>query len=299
MSQAQATLPPVEELASRDWRTPFELCLLGAIWGASFMLMRVAAPEFGAVPLVELRLASGALILLPFLIAERRRFPARLWPTLALIGCINSAGPFVLFAFAAKLAPAGIGAICNAMTVLFTALIAALFFGERIGWRRAIALGTGFAGVAILASARIEGAAVGLAVAAGTFASFLYGIGANLVRKHLTGMPPAAVAAATLSCASLATLPFAAANWPQVNPSLQAWGAALLLGVVCTGLAFVVFYRLIKRVGASRAVVVTYLIPLFGVLWAWSLLGEPITLTMLVAGLLIVGSVALSQRRPV
>jgi drug/metabolite transporter (DMT)-like permease len=297
MNQAQATLPALDSLAARDWRTPFELCLLGAIWGASFMLMRVAAPEFGAVPLVELRLASGALILLPFLYAERRRFPRALWPRLALIGCINSAGPFVLFAYAAKLAPAGIGAICNAMTVLFTALIAALFFGERIGWRRAIALGTGFAGVAILASARIEGAAVGLAVAAGTLASFLYGIGANLVRKYLTGMPPASVAAATLSCAALATLPFAAFHWPEVSPSLRAWGSAILLGVVCTGLAFVVFYRLIQRVGASRAVIVTYLIPLFGVLWAWSLLGEPVTLTMLIAGLLIVGSVALSQRR--
>lgn len=297
MSHAQAALPPSASALSRDWRTPIELCVLGAIWGASFMLMRVAAPELGAVPLVELRLASGALILLPFLYAERKRFPLRLWPMLALIGCINSAGPFVLFAYAAKLAPAGIGAICNALTVLFTALIAALFFGERIGWRRAVALGVGFAGVAILASARIEGAAVGLAVAAGTLASFLYGIGANLVRKYLTGMPPAAVAAATLGCAALATLPFAAAHWPETAPTLRAWGAALLLGVVCTGLAFVVFYRLIQRVGASRAVVVTYLIPLFGVLWAWSLLGEPITLAMLVAGLLIVGSVALSQRR--
>ncbi len=297
MSQLEASLPPAARLGSRDWRTPIELCLLGAIWGASFMLMRVAAPEFGAVPLVELRLGFGALILLPFLYSERRRFPLALWPTLALIACINSAGPFVLFAYAAKLAPAGIGAICNAMTVLFTALVAALFFGERIGWRRAIALGVGFAGVAILASARIEGATVGTAVAAGTLAAFLYGIGANLIRKHLTGMPPAAVAAATLSCATLVTLPFAAWQWPESSPSLRAWGAALLLGVVCTGLAFVVFYRLIQRVGASRAVVVTYLIPLFGVLWAWSLLGEPITLTMLIAGLLIVGSVALSQRR--
>jgi drug/metabolite transporter (DMT)-like permease len=296
MTQAQAAMPPLDVAAARDWRSPLELGLLGAIWGASFMLMRVAAPEFGALPLVELRLGFGALVLLPFLFAQRARFPKRLWPKLALIGCINSAAPFALFALAARWAPAGIGAICNAMTVLFTALIAALLFGERIGWRRAVALGTGFAGVAMLASARIEGAAVGLAVAAGTLAAMLYGLGANLIRRYLTGMPPAAVAAATLAGGALASLPLAVWQWPPNPPSPLAWGAAVVLGVVCTGLAFALFYRLIQRVGAPRAVVVTYLIPLFGVLWAWSLLGEPITPGMLVAGALVLGSVALGQR---
>ena len=110
MTQANATLA-LPQSASRDWRTPLELCVLGAIWGASFMLMRVAAPEFGAVPLVEIRLAAGALILLPFLYAHRALFPARRWAILALIGAINSAIPFSLFAWAATIAPAGIGAI--------------------------------------------------------------------------------------------------------------------------------------------------------------------------------------------
>ncbi len=297
MSATQAPTVHLAQPQARDWRTPVELTLLGAIWGASFMLMRVAAPEFGALPLVELRLAAGALVLLPFLWLERRHFPARRWAILALIGAINSAAPFALFAWAAQIAPAGIGAICNAMVVLFTALIAALFFGERIGRSRAIALLVGFSGVALLASSRIDGASVGPAVAAGTLAALLYGIGANLVRKYLTGTPPAAVAAATLSCAALLALPFALSSWPEATPSLRAWSAAALLGVLCTGIAFVMFYRLIKRVGAARAVVVTYLVPLFGVFWAWSLLGEPLTATMAVAGALIVGSVALSQRR--
>lgn len=297
MSTLQAPTARIDQAQARDWRTPLELTLLGAIWGASFMLMRVAAPEFGALPLVELRLAAGALVLLPFLWLERSHFSARRWPILALIGAINSAAPFALFAWAAQIAPAGIGAICNAMVVLFTALIAALFFGERIGRTRAIALLVGFSGVALLASSRIDGASVGPAVAAGTLAALLYGIGANLVRKYLTGTPPAAVAAATLSCAALLALPFALSSWPETTPSLRAWSAAGLLGVLCTGIAFVMFYRLIKRIGAARAVVVTYLVPLFGVFWAWSLLGEPLTATMAAAGVLIVGSVALSQRR--
>jgi drug/metabolite transporter (DMT)-like permease len=258
--------------------------------------MRVAAKDFGAAPLVEIRLALGALVLLPFLWRDRAAFTAKLWPKLALIGAINSAVPFVLFAWAAQRAPAGIGAITNAMTVLFTALVGFLFFGEKIGGKRAAALFAGFAGVVVLASGKTAGASIGWAVIAGCVAAFLYGIGINLVRRHLTGLPPAAVAAATLSSAALLTLPFALAQWPQVPVPARSWWAAGMLGVICTGIAFVMYYRLIARIGASRAATVTYLVPLFGVAWAWMLLDEPLTLTMGIAGALILGSVAMSQR---
>ncbi len=276
--------------------THAELALLGAIWGASFLFMRVAASDFGALPLVEVRLALGSLVLLPFLWQARHHFPAALWPKLALIGAINSALPFILFAWAAQRAPAGVGAIANAMTVLFTALVGFLFFGERIGQQRAFALLVGFAGVVVLASGKTEGASVGWAVAAGVGAAFLYGIGINLVRRHLTGLPPAAVAAATLGCSALLLAPFAIATWPATAIPARSWASAAALGVVCTGLAFVMYYRLITRIGASRASTVTYLIPLFGVSWAWLLLDEPLTLTMGIAGALILGSVAYSQR---
>ena len=156
------------ESPTRDWTSVVELGVLGAIWGASFMFQRVAAPEFGALALAELRLALGALVLLPFLWRARQLFPLRVWPMLALLGAINSAVPFALFAYAAQRAPAGIGAICNSMAVLFTALIAFLFYGEKIGLRRAAALFAGFAGVVVLASAKTAGASIGLAVAAGT-----------------------------------------------------------------------------------------------------------------------------------
>lgn len=281
----------------RAWLTPLEIGLLGAIWGASFLFMRIAAPQFGAVPLVLLRLGLGALVLLPLLWAARARFPLALWPKLALIGSINAGIPFILFAWAAERAPAGIGAIANAMTVLFTALVAFLFFGEQIGRRRAIALFAGFAGVVVLASGKAGGVSVGWAVAAGGLASFFYGVGLNLVRRHLSGLPPAAVAAATLGCATLLVLPFALATWPAQPVTPLAWGSAVALGVLCTGTAFVLYYRLVARIGPTRASTVTYLIPLFGVAWAWWLLGEPVTWTMAVAGAVILGSVALSQRR--
>ena len=114
--------------------------MLGAIWGSSFLFMRIAAKDFGPLPLVEVRLLAGVVILLPFLWRARARITRAHWPRFALIGALNSAIPFALFAWGAERAPAGIGAIANSMTALFAALVAFVVFGERIGTRRAIAL---------------------------------------------------------------------------------------------------------------------------------------------------------------
>ena len=297
MNASTLVRPSPSSLAG-TWQTPLELGLLGAIWGASFMFMRVSAKDFGAMPLVEVRLALGSLVLIPFLWRARASFPLKLWPKLALIGAINSAVPFALFAWAAQRAPAGIGAITNSMAVLFAALVAFLFYGERIGTRRAVGLFAGFAGVVVLASGKTAGASIGWAVAAGTLAAFLYGVGANMVKRHLTGLPAGAVAAATLSCAAVLMLPFAVATWPAHPIPTLSWLAAGALGVLGSGIAYVLYYRLIQRIGAARAATVTYVVPLFGVAWAWLLLGEPLTVPMLIAGTLILGSVALSQRQP-
>lgn len=281
-----------------DWRTPVELLVLGAIWGSSFLFMRIAAKPFGAFALVDIRLVLGALVLLPFLWRERVHFRRGMWPKLAIIGLINSAIPFLLFAWAAQRSPAAIGAICNAMTVLFAALIGFLFFGEKIGARRAIALLVGFVGVVLLATSKAGGLSVGMAVVAGSTAALLYGVGVNLVRRHLAGIPPAAAAAATLSCSALLLAPFALWHWPTHAVPTLAWGSAIAIGVICTGYAFLLYYRLIQRIGPARASTVTYLVPLFGAAFAWAFLGEPVTPAMLGAGALILGSVAFSQRAP-
>jgi drug/metabolite transporter (DMT)-like permease len=277
--------------------TAVEIIVLGAIWGASFLFMRVAASDFGAFALVEIRLALGALILLPFTWRERARLAVAGWWRLAAIGAINSAIPFVLFAWGAEHAPAGIGAISNAMTVLFTALVAFVLYRQRITALQALGLCAGFVGVAVLASGKVGGIRVWPAVLAGTLASLLYAFGANLIRRSLVGIPASAVAGATLLCAGVLTSPLAIATWPKDPIGLVSWLSAILLGVVCTGAAFVLYYRLIHRIGAPRASTVTYLIPLFGVIWAWLLLGEALTASMAVAGVLILGGVALSQQR--
>jgi drug/metabolite transporter (DMT)-like permease len=295
---AEIVLPAsAAPVRARPGLDAFELGLLGAIWGASFLFQRIAAPDFGALPLGEIRLVLGAAVLLPFLWRDRASFPRALWPRIALVGAINSAIPFALFAWAAQRAPAGVIAISNSMAVLFTALVAFLFFGERIALRHGLALFAGFAGVVVLAGAKTAGMSVGWAVVAGTSAAFLYGIGVNLIRHRLAGLPPVALAAGTLSSAALVLAPFALASWPAGPQPLSSWAAAVALGVVCSGFAYALYYRLIQRIGGARAVTVTYLVPLFAVAWAWMLLGERPTLPMFLAGALILGSVALSQAR--
>jgi drug/metabolite transporter (DMT)-like permease len=296
MSQAEAAAA-AQPLAAARWLTPVELTVLGAIWGASFLFMRVSAREFGALPLVEVRLVLGALILLPLLWRDRAQFKRAHILPLVFISAINSAIPFSLFAWAAQRAPAGIGAITNATAVMFTALVAFALYGEHITKRRAAGLLAGFVGVAVLASGKTAGGSVWSAALAGTFATFLYGVGGNLVRRQLAGIPSGAVAAGTLLCASALLAPFAILSWPRTAIPLHSWASAILLGVLCTGIAYLIYFRLIYRVGATRASTVTYLIPLFGVIWAWIVLGEPLTLTMAIAGALILGGVALSQQR--
>ncbi|HYL01379.1 MAG TPA: DMT family transporter [Steroidobacteraceae bacterium] len=294
-SPGMAAVPA--EQAAAPWRTPLELTLLGAIWGGSFLFMRVAAADFGPLPLVEARLALGGLVLTPFLWRARAQFTPGLWLRIAAIAAINSVVPFALFAWGAERAPAGIGAITNAMTVMFTYLVAHFFFGERIGARRLVGLTAGFVGVAILASGKTAGVGVWQAALAGTAAAVCYGFGINLVRRYLTGYPAAAVAAANLITGALLLAPLAVYSWPSRSIPAASWTSAVLLGVLCTGAAFVFYYRLIARIGAPRASTVTYLIPLFGVIWAWLVLGEPLTATMALAGALILSGVALSQQR--
>ncbi|MBV8783986.1 MAG: DMT family transporter [Gammaproteobacteria bacterium] len=296
---ASTEVSPTQAVAQEPavGRTALELTLLGAIWGGSFLFMRVAAAEFGPAPLVEVRLALGALALLPFLLRERRHFTPALALRITGIAAVNAVVPFLLFAWAAERAPAGIGAISNAMTVMFAALVAFLFYGEQIGARRLTGLVAGFVGVAILASGKTGGVSVWPAALAGTVAALFYGFGINFMRHYLSGLPAAAVAAANLLAGSLLLAPLALYTWPAQPISARAWGSALLLGVLCTGIAFIFYFRLVARIGAPRTATVTYLIPFFGVIWAWLVLGEPVTATMLGAGALILAGVALSQQR--
>ncbi|NBB92803.1 MAG: EamA family transporter [Gammaproteobacteria bacterium] len=290
---SDSTRTPAHELKAMA-----ELTLLGAIWGGSFLLMRVAAPEFGPFALVEIRLVFGALVLLPFVYRARRRLAGR-WHMLFAIGMINSAVPFTLFAWATAIAPAGISAIANSVTALFAVLFAGMMFGERIGIRRGFGLASGIIGVVVMIGMPMAGVPVGWAALAATTAAACYGLAGNLVKRYLAGLPPVALGGATLSCSAVVLSPMAVWHWPEQTLSAAVWASAVTLGVLCTGVAYALLFRLLEKIGPSGTATVTYLVPLFGVAWAWLVLAEPITSGMLIAGALILGGVALSQsRRP-
>jgi drug/metabolite transporter (DMT)-like permease len=211
------------------------LVLLGALWGASFLFMRMGAGEFGPLALVFLRVAGAALLLMP-LVLLRGEGPAlrRHWRVIALVGVVNTAVPFVLFTTAALVLSAALMAVFNATAPLWGALVAWAWLRDRLSASRWLGVAIGMIGVVYLswdkayvkadAHASALGITPALGIAACVLAAVLYGIGANLSRKHLTGVPPMAVAAGSQVSATLVTLLPALWAWPSSLPGAAAWG---------------------------------------------------------------------------
>jgi drug/metabolite transporter (DMT)-like permease len=268
-------------------RDLLDLTLLAALWGGSFLFMRYAVPDFGVVPLIWLRVALASICLLPLLLLKRQ-FGAlrRQAGALTIMSLFNSGLPFLLIAWATLSITAGLASIMNAMTPVFTALIGALWLGDRLDGRRSLGLLLGLAGVALLAAdkADFRPGGSGWAIVAMLLATACYGFAANHTRRYLQGVPALVNATGTQLVSALVLLPPALWSWPERMPGLGPWLAALVLGVACSALAYVLFFRLIARVGASRAVTVTFLVPVFGTLWGALFLGEPVTASMLAGG---------------
>ena len=268
-------------------RDLLDLTLLAALWGGSFLFMRYAVPDFGVVPLIWLRVALASVCLLPLLLLKRQFGAMRQQAgALTVMGLFNSGLPFLLIAWATLSITAGLASIMNAMTPVFTALIGALWLGDRLDWRRGLGLLLGLAGVALLAAdkADFRPGGSGWAIVAMLLATACYGFAANHTRRYLQGVPALVNATGTQLVSALVLLPPALWSWPERMPGLGPWLAALVLGVACSALAYLLFFRLIARVGASRAVTVTFLVPVFGTLWGALFLGEPVTASMLAGG---------------
>ena len=275
--------------------------LLAAIWGSSFLFTRIAAVEFGALPTAAVRVAIAALFLLP-LVWLRGLMPV-LWQErrkVFVIGMLNSGIPFACFAFALLSISTGLSAILNATVPMFGALIAWLWLKDRLNLSRIVGLAIGFTGVAMLAWDKASfkpdasGATTGWAIVACLLACVCYGISASYTKKYLTGMPPLVTAAGSQTGATIGLALPAAFLWPARMPSHSAWLALLAVGVVCTGLAYIVFFRLIANAGPPRALSVTFLVPVFAVFYGFVFLGETVTAWMLVCAAVIVCGTALS-----
>lgn len=260
-----------------------ELFGLAALWGASFLFMRMGAAEFGPVALAAVRVIGAALCLLPLLHAHKQMGVLRAhWRPIFVVGITNSALPFLCYSYAALSITAGLSSIFNAATPLFGAVIAWWWLKDRLTSSRIAGLAIGFAGVLWLAwdKASFKPGGSGWAVVACLAATCLYGLSASYTKKHLAGVAPLAVATGSQLSAALALALPAVVWWPTTPPSATAWVTAALLAVLCTALAYVLFFRLIAHIGPANAIAVTFLIPLFAVLWGWLFLAEALTLAM-------------------
>lgn len=286
---------------------------LAALWGASFLFLRLAVPEFGPVLSAELRVAiawvaltifSGFSLLARFMPwaaddnQPKSRAPAVAWWKMALIGLTNSALPFALYGFAALTLPAGYLAILNALVPLWGALLAAVFLGHPLRWT--LFAGVALAGLGISQMVRLGPVPVDmatiLAALACAGATLCYAVAGQLTRLWLSGVTAIRSARTTLGFASLSILPFIAPDLAQAQPTSVGWGAVLALGLVSSALAYLLFFWLLKKMGPVRASSVTFLIPGFGVVWGALFLGEALAAPVLVGlGLVIVASILVQR----
>jgi drug/metabolite transporter (DMT)-like permease len=270
------------------------LLLLASLWGASFLFMRIAAPVLGPIWLIELRVLLAGLSLLPLVLRSQ------LWPeikcrwrTLAIVGGINSALPFSLLAFSAVSLPAGFTSILNATAPLFGAIVASVWLKEKLTGARLIGFLLGFTGIVVLVGWQTFTATAGFSVAvlAGLLAAIMYAIAAPFAKRNLVGVSPLAATAGSQLCAAVLFIPLLPFTMPQQMPSAIVIMAVIGLALLSTACAYLIYFRLIQSIGATKTLTVTYLIPIFAMLWGAIWLRETITPAMLIGcGLVLLGT---------
>ena len=274
------------------------LVLLAAIWGGAFVFLRVAAPVLGPVWTAEFRVLLGGLALLAWL--RLTGVEVGLWRhrrSYLIVGGVIIALPFSLYAFAAMHAPASLLSIVNSTAPIFGLLWSALFRDERITLRKATGLVLGVAGVALVAQPAGGGdPLLGWALAAALLACCAYGVTGVLIKRTSSGASSRAMAAGNQLAAALVLLPLLPVLPPLAAPTALVVANVVALAILASGVAFVLYFRLITDVGATRALTVTYLIPLFGVLWGWLFLGETLPAAALGGGILILFGTLLVTR---
>lgn len=280
-------------MTSKDILT---LTVLGAIWGGSFLFMRVAAPEFGVFALVEIRTVLATLIMLPFMIAVGGWANIKkYWWQITFIGALNTAIPFVLFNYSSLHLEAGVNAILNATAPMFGALVAFLWLKDTLKPSAVAGLFVGFIGVIVLSAHKVGAGHVSLVpILTACTATACYGIAACAMKRWLAGVKPIVVATGSQIFASIILLPFSLATLPDAMPSGLAWLNAIGLAVLGTGIAYILYFNLIATIGPAKAISVGYLVPLFGIIWGLLFLKESLSVQTMVGGVLILLGVALT-----
>lgn len=252
------------------------LLLLAAIWGASFLFIRVAAPAFGSSALMCVRVVMAAVFLsaVMYLFGRNRLQRGDTWHFL-LLGGINSALPFVLYAYASHWLSASILAVLNATAPMWGLIIGWGVFRQKVSPKSLLGLALGVAGVAILVGfdPLLLQPGSALAVVAGASAACCYGIATHYT-KRAQQRQPFDNAHGSMWAAAFWLAPFAVYNWPETAPAVDMWIAVAVLAVLCTSIAYLLYFRLLADIGPTNSLTVTFLIPVFGVFWGHTLLDE-------------------------
>ncbi len=272
------------------------LFILAAIWGASFLFMRISAPEFGVITLVFIRALLAGIVLIPFVIASKATNDlTQQWKAMAIVGLFNTAIPFVLFNYSSLHLQAGVNAILNGTAPMFAALIAFVWLKDKLNTLAICGLVMGFAGVVAISYDKTHGATISvLPIFAALGATFCYGVAANYIKKSVKGCNPIALATGSQIFTALILFVPMLFDIPPKIPSNLAWLSALGLSIFGTGIAYLLYFYLIGKEGAAKAITVAYLVPLFGIIWGALFLKESLSMSVLLGGALILLGVMLT-----
>lgn len=271
------------------------------MWSLQYIFMRVAVPVFGMAAVAEGRALFAALFLLPWVtwVARQNIGLREHWRDHLVVALVNNVMPFICFAWAATQLPAGYLAIINGMVPLWTALIAVPVLKEPLGARRIAGFALGVAGVALIVNlGPVElGWKTALAAVVGIAGAAFWGWAGVLIKQRSGRVPPMSLAAGSIAFSALVMAPFwVAAPAPQ-EWTLGALAALIALGTVCSGIAYLPFFTLIRDIGPSRTLTVGLAVPVLGVMWGWLLLDETVTLGMLAGAALVLAALGLVLRR--
>ena len=276
----------------------FELLLLSFFWGSSFLLIQIGVAEFGPAPLIFLRTMIAGLVLLMVLAFRREVWILfKHWKNFIPLGLLDSSLPYMLSAYAALHIPSGTISVINAVTPLWGALLAGLWLGIRLTAMSALGLLIGLLGITFLVWERFELALSDstLALIAAVLGPICYALSACYAKKYLSTFSPFVNATGSSLTSGVLLLPLAWFWWPTEPVSGTAWLTALVLAVLCSAVAYVLYYRLIQHIGPARAMTVSYLVPVVGLFWGWMLMDEHFTLRTLLGVLLIFTGLALAN----
>lgn len=278
-----------------NFKSLLQLLLLAALWGASFLFMRIAAPVIGPAILIELRLLLAALFLLVIALLLKRNLNIRHhWKHYCVLGWFNSALPFLLLAYAAQTLSASLLSILNATAPIWGTLLIALHFNKPMTLKVVTGLLSGICGVGLLLGfdpALLEKGSW-LAIIATLSAAFSYGI-ATCYAQGADSVEPFANAHGSMWAGTFLLLPLLPLFPAQLSNEPQIIGSVLLLGIFCTGIAYLLYFKLIADIGAASALTVVFMVPLFGVLWGHLFLDEQIGWHTITGALIVLSGVAL------